>query len=109
MEAHNKRSRQPYASLVDEFRRVVVEQDAVDDGSKLITNNGVILLTILGEVHIFLFLEADFQVWDVHHSERKGISNNDFAHIALRLNVQTLRRHEQYENTINTMREITIV
>lgn len=55
------------------------------------------------------FLEADFEISDVFHSERDGTSDNGIIYSVLSVKVKLFHEHEQYKYTIDTQRDVTVV
>lgn len=72
----------------DEFHRLSVEQDAVDHGTKSISEACVSLRIARRVVNVFPFSKADFQVQDVLPSEHGGTPENDFIHAVRNVNEQ---------------------
>lgn len=58
--------------------------------------------------HLF-FPEANFKAWDVLHSERESISDNDCTYAVLSVKEQLPREHERYKYTVGTTRSTTVV
>lgn len=46
------------------------------------------------------FHGTDIAVRDVPHSERRSMSENDFTHAVLNVNILLFRKNERYENTV---------